>query len=233
MAKKMFSLDIDRDRLHTHLGGPFPSGSVMMLEGAETCGKSAIAQRFAYGFLKNDISGTYVTTEMSVREFIDQMYSRGYSVGKDMLSNNLAIISVYPMLRGLKERSEFLSILMNSPSLYKKDVLIIDTFSGLMSQSVNFNSEASKVLSHFKKVVSSEKMVMLTVDPQEMSDRPLNQFRSDVGIYIALALKRFAGSVVRDFAIKRYISAAGRIQSKLSFRVEPGIGFVAEITEAA
>jgi len=229
----MFNVEISRDRLHTYIAGGFPAGSLMMVEGPETCGKSAIAQRFAYGFLKNDVSVTYITTELSVREFIDQMFSLGYDIGRYLLTNKMAIISVFPMLKGLKDRSKFIKILMNSRSLYTKDILIIDTFSSLMSQSVSFNTEAKNVISFFKKIASSDKMILLTVDPQEVGNRPLSQFKSDVGIYIELSLKRFAGAVVRDFNVKRFIGATGRVQPKLSFRVEPGIGFVAEITETA
>ena len=233
MAKTVFNVEIGRDRLHTYIAGGFPAGSMMMIEGAETCGKSAIAQRFAYGFLQNDVSVTYITTELSVTEFIDQMFSLGYDIGRDLLTNKMAIVSVFPMLKGLKDRSKFIEILMNSRSLFTKDILIIDTFSSLVSQSVNFTSEAKNVIAFFKKIASNEKMILLTVDPQEVDNRPLSQFRSDVGIYIELSLKRFAGAVVRDFSIKRFIGATGRVQPKLSFRVEPGIGFVAEITESA
>jgi len=233
MAKKTFSLEFERDHLHTSIGGGFPAGSVMMIEGEETCGKSAISQRFTYGFLKNDITVTYITTELSVQEFINQMYSLGYNISNEMLSGQLEVISVYPMLKGLKNRDRFLDILMNSKKLYTKDILIVDTFSSLISQCVQFVASSSETTSFFKKITSGEKMIILTVDPQEVNERALNQLRADVSIYAKLGLSRFAGAIVRGMEFKRYIAAPGRIQSKTSFRIEPGIGFVAEITETA
>ena len=233
MVKKTFSLEFERDHLHNSIGGSFPAGSVMMLEGEETSGKSAICQRFTYGFLKNDITVTYITTELSVQEFINQMYSLGYNISNDMLAGKLEIISVYPMLRGLKNRDQFLDILLNSRKLYTKEIIIFDTFSSLVSQCVQFVSISSDTISFFKKITSGEKMIILTVDPQEVNERALNQLRSDVSIYAKLGLSRFAGAIVRGMEFKRFISAAGRIQAKTSFRIEPGIGFVAEITETA
>lgn len=205
----------------------------MMIEGPETSGKSAIVQRFVYGFLSNDIGVTYLTTELSVQEFVNQMYSLGYDMSNYMLNSRIDIISVYPMLRGLQDRDKFLNILMSKDSIYQREILVIDTFSALVSQSVEFVSSPAETISFFKKIVSSDKMIILTVDPREMNERALMQLRADVGIYMVLSLGRFAGAIVRSLDIKRYMQAAGRMQTKLSFRIEPGIGFVAEITETA
>ena len=176
---------------------------------------------------------TYLTSELSVQEFINQMYSLGYDMSNHMLGGRVDVISVYPMLRGLQDRDRFHEILMSSESLYSREILVIDTFSSLVSQSVEFVSGTSETISFFKKIVSSNKMIILTVDPQEMNERALMQLRSDVSIYMTLSLGRFAGQIVRSLDIRRYMQAAGRMQSKVSFRIEPGIGFVAEITETA
>jgi len=57
------------------LGGGFPKGSLIMIDGASGSGKSALCQRFSYGLLDNKNTVTYVSTQLTTQNFIRQMKS--------------------------------------------------------------------------------------------------------------------------------------------------------------
>ena len=51
MSTNLYSLGLDsRDRLNHELGGGFPKGSIVLVEGDYGAGKGAMSQRFSFGF---------------------------------------------------------------------------------------------------------------------------------------------------------------------------------------
>jgi len=53
----------DQDRVNTAIGGGIPAGSIMLIEGQDGAGKSALSQRFSYGIASEDAYVTYISTE--------------------------------------------------------------------------------------------------------------------------------------------------------------------------
>ena len=56
------AIDIPRDELGRSIGGGIPENSLIIMEGQEGAGKSAIAQRIMFGLLENGYTGTYIRT---------------------------------------------------------------------------------------------------------------------------------------------------------------------------
>ncbi|MFH1322980.1 MAG: hypothetical protein ABIH80_03990 [Methanobacteriota archaeon] len=53
------SFDLPRDELCRKLGGGFPPGSIIVIEGGSGSGKSTVCQRLAYGLMENGSTVTY------------------------------------------------------------------------------------------------------------------------------------------------------------------------------
>ena len=202
----------------------------MLIEGAEGTGRSILSQRLCYGFLKNGASVTYVSTEMTYRDFIDQMYSLNYPVGPYMMSRKLNYFPVYPILGQQKEkRDDFVEKLTISPQLYTNDILIIDNLSGLMNGSFS-EAMCLKLMGFFKKFSGRDKTIILTIDDNV---RSLDPIRSAADIYITLSMKPGGDGIKRFIEVKRYTRAKGKVDEFLKYRIEPGQGMVIEITEVS
>ena len=132
----LFNIHLDQDELAVKLGNGIPRGSTMLIEGAEGSGRSALCQRILYGLLHNGHSATFVSTELTLRDFIDQMYSLEYRIGDRLIDGKLQYFPVYPLIGHSRSRSDFLDKLTASPQLYDRDVLFIDSLTTLTKDSL-------------------------------------------------------------------------------------------------
>jgi archaeal flagellar protein FlaH len=224
----IYPITLKADELHVKLGGGIPQGSVVYIEGLEGSGRSVISQRLAYGFLMNDASVTFVSTEMTIKAFIDQMYSLEYRVGPHLLSNKLSFMPVYPLLGNSMVRDDFLTKMTNSSALYDRDILVIDSFSSLVNRKLDDN-QAMALMGFLKKITKMNKIVVLTAEAGIPTFEAL-RLASDV--YFNLNMK-ISGGITREIQIKRFLRARGQVDDTMKFRVEAKSGLVIEITDVS
>ena len=227
---EVYKLQIPRDDLHDQLGQGIPSGTITLVEGAHGNGKSAILERLTYGFLSNNYSVTYISTELTVKDFIDQMYSLDYPISTPLLEGRLLFIPAYPLVGHARNRKDFLGMLMGAEDLFRSDVVIIDTFSSLVSNSLKGEENSLDVLSFFKKLAGLGKSIIVSVDPTELGEHVLAPFRSDSHIYLSIMVTQIGGMISRSIMVKRFANTQFRVAPIIGFRIEPNIGMVIEIT---
>jgi len=162
--ESIYSFMIKRDEFHDQLGRGIPKGSIVYIHGDPSAGKSVVCQRLVYGFLSNNFNVSIISTEMTVKDFINQMYSLDYKIAKPMLNNLLKYIPVYPLMGKVKNRENFLEKLMNSEQLFNSDIVMIDTFSSLLKYSIHDEDSSIKFLSFLKKLSSMDKVIIITVE---------------------------------------------------------------------
>ncbi|NLT37786.1 MAG: AAA family ATPase [Methanomassiliicoccus sp.] len=225
----LYSIHLKQDELALKMGGGIPRGSTMLIEGGEGSGRSVLSQRILYGLLANGYTATYVSTEMTLRDFIDQMYSLEYKVDKYLLSGAFQYFPVYPLLGKSRNRSDFLLKLMTSPQLYSKEILIIDSFSTLTKDSLD-ERNCIQYMGFLKKQMKLDKTILMTTDETCKAVDPLRQ-ASD--IYMAIKMKPSGQGMVRMVNIMRYQRAKHKVDDQMKIRIEPGIGLVIEITEVS
>jgi len=225
----MYHIKIERDELHSKLGGGFPEGSLVIIEGEYGSGKSALTQRFAYGFLLNGHTVTIISTELTVRDFIKQMYSLNYPIANFLLRNRLLFIPVYPIIGEIRDRRDFLGRLMASPQLFRSDVIIIDTLSSLVKASLNVETRAIQLLSFFKKIMALDRTIILTIEKDSIPENILAPFRAAADVYMVTKINRIGNIVNRVAFVKRYANAPSRVENTIAFRVESGTGIILEI----
>ncbi len=225
----LYGIHLKQDELSLKMGGGIPRGCTMLIEGPEGSGRSVLCQRIAFGLLSSGHSVTYVSTEMTLRDFIDQMYSLEYKIDKYLLNGALQYFPVYPLLGKSRNRSDFLMKLMTSPHLYSKDILIIDSFSTLTKDSLDERG-CIQYMGFLKKQMKLDKTILMTADETIKSVDPIRQ-ASD--IYVAIKMKPSGQGMVRLVNIMRYQRAKHKVDDQLKIRIEPGIGLVIEITEVS
>lgn len=228
----VYQFDLESDGLHRHLAGGIPKGSTLLIEGDCGSGKSVVSQRLTYGFLSHDYSVTYISTELTTKGFIDQMNSLNYPILDFMLSEKLLFIPVFPLIGRLKSRDDFLRRFLQARELFENDIIIIDTFSSLVKEEINAE-KALRVISFFKKLAGKSKTIIISLDPNDLEECTAFPFKSISDVYIKLLLALEEGSLTHTMFVNRFGTAVGRVGDTIGFRIEPGAGFIVDITTVA
>jgi len=219
-----FNFELDQDSLADSMGLKLPSRSLMVVTAEVGGGKSLICQRLTYGLLENGAKVVYVTNELTTRGWIEQMHSIGYWVTDHIKSGKLLVVSSFGTVA---EEVENVTIddLFDSEGLKVSDVIIIDSLSEL-SKGV----KASTLLSKLRKFCSKGHTVIVTCDPHQMDADFVQQLRATSEVALDLQTAIIGGAMTRTIVVTRYLRAAGPLQSTIGWRVEPGMGFIVDIT---
>lgn len=226
---KILSMKLERDELSEKLGGGIPESSLMLIEGNDGGGKSILAQRLTYGFLKSDITVTYISSEMHTMGFVDQMSSIGYEISEAILHERLIFIPMFPYLGNVKLRSNFMDRLMTTKKIFENDVIVIDTLSYLIVQNDVTKEKIFEIVKFFKKMLSLNKTIIFCVDPIHLNPEFLNIIRSVADIYITVEAKEVLGSLLRVASVKRFRRAKNEIIVQFPFKVDPKVGLSIEL----
>ncbi len=229
---RLFSVQVENDEFHKKLGGGIPRGTLGVLIGENGSGKSVVCQRIAYGLLKNGVSVSYVSTQLTTVDFIKQMSSLGYGVESHVISGNLSFFPVYPLISELRERQDYLKKLISGKSIFEKDVIIIDSFSSLVKFDINPKS-AIDIVGFLKRITATGKAVILTILSDEIEKDTLLEIESTATFVGECSLRKFGADVKNIMTIRKYNFALQQYQKQIAFRVEPKIGLVVEIAAVA
>jgi len=146
---ELFSIGLkERDRLDKELGGGMPPGSIVLMEGDYGAGKSAISQRFSYGLCEEGHTVTFLSTELTVGSFLEQMNSLDYDMVDHMLDENILFLhadigeskNTFSDDGGDDDRKDLLKRLMEAEVMWESDVIIIDTFDAILRNDPKFEA---------------------------------------------------------------------------------------------
>ncbi len=226
------SFDLKRDEVCNKLGGGFPSGSIAVIEGGAGSGKSTICQRLAYGLMENGYSVTYISTQLTTKGFINQMYSLNYRIANFLLKKNLLYIPVLSLIDPTPARTDFIERLRNAKELFDNDVIIIDTISSLIKHSANVEKSLDLV-SFFKKLTGIKKTIILAIDPSELESKILSEFIGASDINLSLKISTLGSSIKRTIIVNKFTGASASVESMIGFRIESNVGVVVEIASVS
>ncbi|AAL80456.1 putative flagella-related protein h [Pyrococcus furiosus DSM 3638] len=200
----------------------------MLIEGDRGTGKSIISQRLLYGFLMNGYTASYVSSQYTTVEYVKQMVSIGYDIMPFLIRKKLVFVSLYPLLSGVSEERRFLSRLLGEPRLWEPDVVIIDSFSSVLSREEELKS-VRNFLMYLKRLSSLGKVIILTANPDEIPRDTLFLLEEASTLLMRLNVRVFGGDLKNSATIVKYNNAKGVFQKIIPFRVEPKVGLVVEI----
>ncbi|MFB6109211.1 MAG: ATPase domain-containing protein [Haloplanus sp.] len=243
-VRNLFSLGLeDRDRLNKELGGGIPGGSIVLMEGDYGAGKSAMSQRFAYGFCEEGETVTFLSTELTTRGFIDQMHSLNYGVEDHLLAQNLlfldADIDTGSAIAGGDDgdRMDLLERLMDAEAMWQADAIILDTFDAILRNDPTFESlvreneerqGALEIISFLRDVISQGRVVILTIDPSTLSEEALSPFRAIADVYLELEMVEVGNDVRRQISVMRFAGMGEQVGDTIGYSVRADTGIVIE-----
>ncbi len=232
MSNGVRSFDLPRDELCRKLGRGFPSGSIVLIEGGTGSGKSTVCQRLAYGLMENGSSVTYVSTQLTTKGFINQMYSLGYSIATFLLKKKLLYIPVLSLMSPNPSRLDFIERLRAGKELYDNDVIIIDTISSLIKHSVNVE-KSLELVSFFKRLTGIRKTIILAVEPSELASNVHSEFVAACDVNLYLKISTLGSNIKRTIIVNKFTGAAASVESMIGFRIESNVGLVVEIASVS
>jgi flagellar protein FlaH len=178
--------------------------------------------------LHNEVKVLVITTELTTRGWIEQMESVGYGVTDALTNGNLMIFSRFGTVAepipnvGLEE-------VLNSDAVAEADIVVIDSASSLMPEGMNDQARFD-MIQRLRRIASTGRSLMLTVDRDEMDGKLLHSLRASSEVVLDLSTNLIGGDLKRTILVTRYLRAAGPVQSSIGWRVEPGMGFIVDIT---
>ena len=238
----------DHDRLNKELGGGIPRGSIVLMEGDYGAGKSAISQRFSYGFCQEETTVSFLSTELTVGGFLDQMHSLSYDVVDHLLDERLLFLHANLDTGGVlsggsdENRMDLLTRLMDAKTMWTADVVIIDTFDAILRNDPTFealirkNEErqaALEIISFFRDMISEGKIVVLTVDPSTVDGDAIGPFRAIADVFIELEMVEVGNDVRRQINVKRFAGMGEQVGDTIGYSVRSGTGIVIESRSVA
>ena len=224
-----YSFLLDRDELNQMLGGGFPKGSLIMIDGPSGSGKSALCERFAYGLLDNKHTVTYISTQLTTKNFIRQMNSLDYPIGIKLLKGELLYIPVFPLLKESAPRIDFVQRLMGAEVLFEKNIIIIDTLSALVRYSIN-QQKSLELISFFKKLSGVQKTIILTIDSTEMPPNIVTEFKDAAEILMTIKMRQMGSEILRTAMINKYSRPEIQVGAMIGFKVEAKSGVMINIS---
>ena len=94
------------------------------------------------------------------------------------------------------------------------------------------NHEASpdKLLARLRTFCSENRSLMLLIDPDEISSDMMRILSASAEVVLEMKTSEIGGGLSRILAVTRFLRAAGPVQPRIGWRVEPSMGFIVDIT---
>lgn len=214
------------EEVDRQMGGGLPLPSLILIEGTHGSGKSSITAQFMKGLLDANKKVLYITTESSIREYLEKMRVITYDFRWDFIRNKLSILPVH--IDGVKWSGAMSKFLLPAIGRYisvnakKLDVVAIDSLSVLL-----MHADANTTMDFFTKcktLVSSGTTIIMTIHPNALTDDVALRIRSTCDGYFRLSSTNIAGRSVKVMEIVKLIGSSGQVTSQFSFDVDQTFG---------
>lgn len=251
-----------RDRVNSKLGGGIPTDSIVLIEGEYGAGKSAFTQRFSHGFCEEGYQTTYLSTELTFSGMLDQMSSLSYDVVPHLLDGQLlflhADLSTGGILSGADttakqtagdssgangaSRTSLLERMMHADAMWDSGIILIDTFNAILRNDPHFESlvrdddgrqAALEIINHFRRITSTGKSIILTVDPTAVGGSVISPFREIADIYLELEMVEVGNDTRRQVKVRRFAGMGEQVGDTIGYSVRQGTGIVIETRSVA
>ncbi|MFC7177017.1 ATPase domain-containing protein [Halosegnis marinus] len=221
-----------RDRVNHAVGGGFPEGSLVLVEGGTGAGKSVLASRFAYGLAEEGTRVTVVATDATAREYVDQMHSLSYDVVEHLLAERLRYYHApvdgdRPLLAPLTETG----------GVWTGDALVADGFGRLCRNDPRFgpvlgsgdeDRAMQRFLGRLDRPLAAGKVAVVTVDPATLTERALRPLRGAADVYLELHSEAVGQEIRKKALVRRFAGMKQPVDDTIGFSVQQGRGIVIE-----
>jgi flagellar protein FlaH len=224
---------IERDELAQKLGGGLPRNALCVILGRAGSGKSVLCQRLAYGASHCRAKVAYVSTELGLPNFLEQMHSLGYPVDQPFLARTLNFYATHPSRSRAVPRAQQLLRLLSSNVGKDHELIIVDRFSNLLRDAQELGrgryGMVDVALERFLAWARQGRTLVLAVDPDDITADDLGALERVADVYLELTSETTGLETLHLLHVRRFERPLTRVSDVIGFHVEPRIGLRLEI----
>lgn len=214
------------EEVDRQLGGGLPLPSLVLIEGDHGTGKSSVSAQFMKGILDSGRKVLFITTESSIKEYIEKMKMITYDFRKSFIHNKLSIlpVNVDGVTWSENLSAQLLPVIGRYISINQKkfDAVVIDSLGAL-----TMHASANATLDFFtkcKSFVSKGTAVIMTMHPKAVPDAVALRIRSSCDGYMKITPTSIAGRSVKVMEIVKLIGSSSQVASQFSFDIDQSFG---------
>lgn len=221
---KLISLGI-RD-LDECFGGGFPHPCLASIEGEYGAGKTALTQQIVCSMLRAGLRVCVVTSETTVKEYLNMMDSIKLNPFPHYLRGRM---DIYPLHVEGGKWSQFLSSLFFRVTrtfleLRKEryDAVVIDSLSVLTADTPPH--EFLTLITRMKNLVSDGKTIILTFHPKFLPENSLMKLKASSDVYLVISNEKVAGIPVKVLQVVKLWGTSGERKGSITLEINPQLG---------
>ena len=221
---------IGNAQMDQKLGGGIPLGSLTLLDGIPSSGKSVLCQYFAYDSLRRGRNVAYYTSEYTAKGLIDQMGSFGLDISTYVRASKLGIYPLDdPTLTGDpgspvdpgRLMAQLTTDIQHLPSQFYR-VVIVDDLTNLAS--VTGETVLMSAFASFKRLCDRGSTIILTGRPYAFDEKVLNRLQVMCDAHISLVADKVGAKLVKMLEVRKLRNAELRVGNTINFDIESGEG---------
>jgi archaeal flagellar protein FlaH len=216
-------IGVGEKQMDDKLGGGIPIGSLALIEGASSAGKSILCQHLTFGALRNGQRVAYFSSEHTTRGLVTQMESIGMRISSDL---HTRMLSVFPLEESAPDNDpqDRLKQLVRNIELLPKQyqVVTIDSITTLAGSAPEHC--ILEFFSSCKRLCSLGRSIIVVTHTYAFDEKMLIRLRSLCDTHLSLNIKEVGGRLAKTIEVRKIHSAEQPTGNVVSFEVEPGIG---------
>ena len=216
-CKKMIStgnLEIDRK-----MGGGIPFGTLMLVEGGASSGKSSLVQQLLWSALNTRENVALYVTEQTVHSLLRQMESLGLDVVDHFLMDRLRI---FPVSVSRDDALDLKHLSRHMEEQAAAGVIAIDSLTTIVPWSDG--EHIKDFLSECKGLCDSGKGVICTAHEGAFGEEIGSRTRSVCDAYIRLHVRPSGPSLLKTMEVAKIRGANMKTGNIFGFEIEPNRG---------
>ena len=208
------------------LGGGFPHPCLASIEGEYGAGKTAFTQQIICSMLKAGLRVCVITSETTVKEYLNMMNS----IRLDPFPYYLARrFDIYPLHVEGGKWSQFLSSLFFKVTRTflelrneRYDAVVIDSLSVLTVDTPPH--EFLTLITRMKNFVSDGKTIILTFHPNFLPENSIMKLKASSDVYLVISNEKIAGVPVKVLHIIKLWGTSGERKGSITLEINPQLG---------
>ena len=209
--------------LDQKLGGGIPPGSLSLIEGQSSAGKSVLCQHLAYSALQKGNSVVYITFEDTTQSLIRKMSSLGLEVSEFFETNRLRVFPLEdPSAYQDPEHvlRVFIQVMEGLPSEF--NIIVLDAITNIASY-----CDDKFIMGFFtncKRICKSGRTMLLVAHSYVFDEKLLVRVASLCDVHLKVCVEKMGPKLVKSLEVCKIHSAELETGNVVSFEVHPGIG---------
>jgi flagellar protein FlaH len=214
------------EELDRKLPGGLPYPLLLLIEGGHGTGKTVLTQQFVYGALNQGLRVIVITTETTVKDYLEKMRSIKMDASLFFIKSRFKIFS--SQILGVRwtrlTASKVLPILqewiLDKIGIY--DVLAIDSLSHLAIYATP--SQVMEFFNTIRNIRDKGKMVIITLHEGVLREDLATRARATCDGFFKLGTATVGGKTFKVLNIVKLQGAPMVFDPKISFDVDPAFG---------